>query len=50
MSFGVVGTSGGLVEKVSFEIRNVLFSNSTLVLSPWLDEMFSSVIKIVILV
>lgn len=48
MPFGVVGTSSGLVEKDIFEIRNVLFSNSTLVLSPWVDEMFSSVINIVL--
>lgn len=48
MPFGVVGTSRWLVEKDIFEIRNVLFSNSTLVLSPWVDEMFSSVINIVL--
>lgn len=50
MSFGVVGTSGGLVEKDIFEIRNVLFSFSYLVLNPWEDEMFLSVINIVLLV
>lgn len=50
MSFGVVGTSGELVEKVIFKIRNVLFSYSTLVLDPWVDEMFSSVINIFLLV
>lgn len=50
MLFGVVGISGGFVEKVSFEIRNVLFLNLILMLSLWLDEMFLFVIKIVILV
>lgn len=50
MSFGVVGTSGELVENIIFEIRNVLFSYSTLVPDPWIDEMFPSVINIVLLV
>lgn len=50
MSFGVVGNSGALVEKVIFEIRNVQLSYSTLVLNPWVDEMFSSVINIILLV
>lgn len=50
MSVGVVETSGGLVEKVIFEIRNVLFSYTALLLDPWVDEMFPSVINIVLLI
>lgn len=50
MSVGVVETRGGLVEKVIFEIRNGLISYTALLLDPWVDEMFPSVINIVLLI
>lgn len=50
MSVGVVDTSKGLFEKVISVIRNVLFSYAALLLYPWVDEMFPSVINIVLLI